>query len=195
VKSIYNYEGIVDLPYLNAILNESLRLHPVLPTAGIRQTATEGVMVAGTYIPPYTTIVTPRYSIARRKPLPNYLISENKSAWKLIFYLVESSFERAKEYIPERWTNKPGMVRDKRAFQPFNLGRHSCPGKDIGLMELRIVTAMLITKFKVSLAPGEYGLKVSEEMRDTFTAQPGDLHLKFKPMSEDVTAFYKPPAT
>jgi cytochrome P450 len=105
-----------------------------------------------------------------------------------MFYLVESSFERAEEYIPERWTTKLEMVRDKRAFQPFNLGRHSCPGKNIGLMELRIITAVLITKFKVSLAPGEDGLEVSEKMRDTFTAQPGDLHLSFKPVPEDVTA-------
>jgi cytochrome P450 len=67
VKSIYDHEQLVDLPYLNAIMNESLRLHPVLPTAGIRQTAAEGVMVAGTYIPPYTTIVTPRYTMARCK--------------------------------------------------------------------------------------------------------------------------------
>jgi tryprostatin B 6-hydroxylase len=75
------------------------------------------------------------------------------------------------------------MVRDKRAFQPFNLGRHSCPGKNIGLMELRITIAVLIAKFEVSLAPGEDGKEVTDKLRDTFTAQPGDLHLSFKPVA------------
>lgn len=75
------------------------------------------------------------------------------------------------------------MVRDKRAFQPFNLGRHSCPGKNIGLMELRIAIAVLISRFEVSLAPGEDGSELTGKLRDTFTAQPGDLHLSFRPIA------------
>jgi tryprostatin B 6-hydroxylase len=71
------------------------------------------------------------------------------------------------------------MVRDRRAFQPFNLGRHSCPGKHIGLMELRIVIAILVRDFAVSLAPGEDGSKFLGQVRDTFTAQPSDLRMVF----------------
>lgn len=36
---------------------------------------------------------------------------------------MESSFERAHEFIPERWTSKSEMIRDKRAWAPFSQGK------------------------------------------------------------------------
>ena len=54
------------LPHLNGIINETLRLHPAVPTGGLRQTPPEGVHVAGRFIPGNTVICAPRYSLARR---------------------------------------------------------------------------------------------------------------------------------
>ncbi|KAF7879538.1 hypothetical protein EAF04_000733 [Stromatinia cepivora] len=162
LPTIFTHDSLVELPYLNAVINESLRLHSVLPTGGNRQTGPEGVYVEGQYIPPHTTVVAPRHTISR----------------------LESCFEKANEFVPERWTEKPEMIKDIRAFQPFNLGRHSCPGKNIGLMELRITIALLVTQFDISLAPSENGRGVVDDMRDTFTAQPGDLKLVFRLRTE-----------
>lgn len=53
------------LPFLNAVLSESLRLHPALITGGSRQAGEHGITIAGTFIPPYTNIVAPQYHIAR----------------------------------------------------------------------------------------------------------------------------------
>jgi hypothetical protein len=36
---------------------------------------------------------------------------------------VESCFENATEFIPERWGEKPEMVRDKQVFVPFSVGK------------------------------------------------------------------------
>ena len=36
--------------------------------------------------------------------------------------LVESCFEQAKEFIPERWYSKPEMIKNKSAYAPFALG-------------------------------------------------------------------------
>lgn len=60
-------------------------------------------------------------------------------------------------------------------------GRHSCPGKNLGMMELRCVTALLLTQFDVSFAPGEDGLRSMKDLKDCFTARPGKLELIFQP--------------
>ena len=54
-----------DLPYLNAVINEILRLYPVLLTNGIRKMGPDGATVAGRHIPPNTNIVALRYGISR----------------------------------------------------------------------------------------------------------------------------------
>ena len=56
---------VFTLPFLNAVLNESMRLHPVLMTGGSRQASEHGVTIAGVFIPAYTNIVAPQYLIAR----------------------------------------------------------------------------------------------------------------------------------
>lgn len=58
---------LVNLPHLNAVIKESLRLHPALLTGGNRKTSATGLTIGGRFIPPHTTIVAPRYTIGRRK--------------------------------------------------------------------------------------------------------------------------------
>ena len=55
------------IPFLDAVIDETIRLHPVVPTGGIRMTGASGATIAGHYIPQETTIVAPRYTIGRRK--------------------------------------------------------------------------------------------------------------------------------
>lgn len=52
--------------HLEAVIAEGLRLYPALPTGGYRKTKESGITVGGIYIPPYTTVVAPRYIISRR---------------------------------------------------------------------------------------------------------------------------------
>ena len=35
----------------------------------------------------------------------------------------ELYFEKADEYIPERWYSKPEMVKNRQAHVPFSIGR------------------------------------------------------------------------
>ncbi|KAF2202990.1 cytochrome P450 [Delitschia confertaspora ATCC 74209] len=152
------YEEFQKATYLDACIDETLRLHPVLLTAGARQTTARGLTVAGRYIPPYTNIIAPRYSIGR----------------------LESCFAKPTEFIPERWTENSEMVKDRRAYNGFSIGRHTCPGKRLGLIETRIATAMLLKEYKVCLAPGEGNeTRVENDMTDNFTMAPGDLEVVF----------------
>jgi len=55
------------IPYLDACINETMRMHPVVPTGGIRQTVDKGFYLDEEWIPPDTVLVTPRWSIMRRE--------------------------------------------------------------------------------------------------------------------------------
>ncbi|KAG7009753.1 hypothetical protein G7Y79_00001g000250 [Physcia stellaris] len=130
-----NSQALQDLPHLNGIINETLRIHPPVPSGGYRETPPQGLTIADTYIPGGTTIVAPRFTIGR----------------------LESCFEDAEQFVPERWYSRPEMVRNRKAFAPFSQGRYSCVGKNLALSELRYVAALLVGRYHVGFAPGESG--------------------------------------
>ena len=67
IDNIRDTNALKAAEYLTSIVNETLRLHPPLLTGGMRQTGPKGLMVGHTYIPSDLTIISPRYSIGRRK--------------------------------------------------------------------------------------------------------------------------------
>ncbi|KAI0389676.1 cytochrome P450 [Xylariaceae sp. FL0594] len=149
-------------PFLDACINETLRLYPVVPTGGIRQTTAAGIHVGGRYIPPHTVIVAPRWTLGR----------------------LESAFERPNEFIPERWTSRADLLKDARPFNGFGIGQHLCPGKKLGLAEVRCVASKLITAFEFAHAEtGARQTRTVDDFQDSFTAAPGDLTLIFKPLA------------
>ena len=158
IASIEDLQSLQGLAHLNGVINETLRLHPAVPTGGLRETPPEGAHISGRFVPGNTVICAPRYSIAR----------------------LESCFERAREFIPERWYSRPEMIRDKGGFAPFALGKYYCIGKNLAYAEMRFVVALLVSKYDVSYAPGEDGRAVEEDMVDQFTAAPGALRLVFR---------------
>ena len=72
------------------------------------------------------------------------------------------------------------MIKHKDAFAPFSMGPFGCIGKSLALVELRTVTARLVTRFDVGLAPGEDGTRLLQNTRDHFTVDPGHIDLVFK---------------
>ena len=63
---IQNQE-IANLDHLNAIINETLRLYPPVPTAMTRTTPPEGIEIGEHHIPGDMTVWCPQYAIARSK--------------------------------------------------------------------------------------------------------------------------------
>ncbi|KAK8008231.1 hypothetical protein PG991_010782 [Apiospora marii] len=155
--NIHDRVALQSCQHLNAVINETLRLHPAVPTGGYRETPPEGMTIGGTYIPGNVVIVAPRYSISR----------------------LEGAYVDARRWVPERWTTRPEMVRDARGFAPFARGKFNCVGQNLALIELRFVIALLVRKFRIGFAPGESGETLFAGLRDQFTAAPGKLRLLF----------------
>ncbi|KAI1740506.1 cytochrome P450, partial [Xylaria scruposa] len=154
---IYDHNQLRACALLTAIIHETLRLHPPVPTGGYRQTPPQGLEINGTYIPGNVTIVSPRYSLGR----------------------LESSYESADQFVPERWTTKQNMIKDTRGVAPFSQGRFNCVGKNLAMNEMRFVVALLIKKFKVEFWGEDRGERLFSNLKDQFTAAPGKLDLKF----------------
>jgi cytochrome P450 len=115
--------------------------------------------------------------------------------------LVEESYERPEDFIPERWYSQPELIKDKSGFSPFSmgtflfhfkpyrlrpliaghLGRYNCVGKNLSLMQLRGVIALLVTRYDICFAPGEDGVAVCRDMKDQFNQHPGRLEISFRP--------------
>ena len=64
------------------------------------------------------------------------------------------------------------------------LGKTSCIGKNLALMDIKLVIASIVQRYHISFAPGEDCHRVYTEMQDHFTAAPGPLSLLFKPRSQ-----------
>ncbi|KAL4993614.1 cytochrome P450 [Aspergillus recurvatus] len=150
---IRDYRALQQLPHLNACIYETMRLHPGIPSAGLRQAPAEGIEIHGTFIPGGTTIAAPQYCLFRDA----------------------RNFRRPLDWIPERFTTQPDLVLDKHAFKPWSVGRFACAGKHLSLMEIRIAAALLLTQLDFQLAPGEDGKRMFSEALDNFTCTPGPL--------------------
>ena len=67
VGNLRSHPHLQALPYLNAIITETMRLHPPVPAGLQRDTPTGGLVIDGQHIPGNVTCLAPIYSIARRK--------------------------------------------------------------------------------------------------------------------------------
>ncbi|KAJ4350988.1 hypothetical protein N0V95_004222 [Ascochyta clinopodiicola] len=160
-KSHLDVEDVQNIPYLDGVINEAMRLHPVVPSGFQRETPPEGITLPnGTYIPGNIHIWMPMHCLQRD---PRY-------------------FAQPLTFLPERWTDEqPEAVIDKRAFLPFSTGVYNCVGQKLALMELRSVTANLVRGFEIAFAEGEDGTAVERNGRDCFTHNTGKLDVRLTP--------------
>ncbi|KAG8159732.1 hypothetical protein KVR01_010369 [Diaporthe batatas] len=146
------------LEYLQACIDESLRYINPNPSGLPRQTPPEGLWVGGRWIPGDVNVRT-----------ANNLIMRDPRA-----------FVRPDEFIPERWTTRRGeLVVDASAHMPFSAGRFSCPGKQLALMNLRRVAALIAHGYDVAFAPGQKPEDFTGGMLDHFTRGVPKLDLVF----------------
>jgi cytochrome P450 family 628 len=79
------------------------------------------------------------------------------------------------DFVPERWSSRPGLILRKDAFVPFSYGPYNCTGKPLAMMQLRMIIAMISRKFEIGFVQGkdvEYR-RFIEDQADCFVM---DLH-------------------
>lgn len=131
-----NPRQLDDLPLLNAVINETLRLLPPIPTSLQRAPAlgSGGKTLGDMYIPEGTAILVSPYVLHRN---PKYFSPNPDKFW------------------PDRWLSEdPNDIVDRAAFIPFSLGPANCPGKSLAMIELRYKTCLLVRSFDMSFSDG-----------------------------------------
>ncbi|CAK9781741.1 cytochrome P450 [Cutaneotrichosporon oleaginosum] len=137
------------LPYLNAALNETMRMQPAVPGGLRRLVPMGGVEIEGHYLPEGTVL-----------SVPGYAIQHDPRFWG----------KDCNEYRPERWLDTSGKY-NKNAYLPFSYGSRGCPGKGLAMVEARLAVAQLATRFEFAFPPGFSQREFEEGVRDHFTIQ------------------------
>lgn len=153
-------KDISQLPYLDAIIKETVRLHP-LATLLAPHYAIEDCNVAGYDIANGTTVFINTWSIGR-----------NPKFW-----------DAPEEFRPDRFLGKDIELNGKSfCLLPFSSGRRRCPGYSLGLKLVRTTLANLLHGFKWKLPDGmkpedidleeEYGLTSHPRVQLSLVLEP-----------------------
>jgi len=145
------FEDRPSLPYVDAILRECLRWHPVTPL-GIMHAAVDSDVYNGYYIPG-GFVVTPNI----------WAMCQN-----------EEKYPNASEFKPERFLNSDGTLTDDTVSFVWGFGRRVCPGRHLAEASLWSAMACLLAIFKFSKAKDETGrdIEIEPQWVGDFTVRP-----------------------
>ncbi|CAO2163132.1 unnamed protein product [Urochloa humidicola] len=125
-------DDVAHLPYLNAIVKETMRVHPIVPLL-VPRVAREDAAVGGYDIPKGTLVLVNVWTIGRDPTL----------------------WEKPEEFTPERFVGRKIDVKGQDfELLPFGSGRRMCPGYNLGLKEVQLCLANLLHGFTWRLPEG-----------------------------------------
>ncbi|KAL0954501.1 hypothetical protein HGRIS_003468 [Hohenbuehelia grisea] len=165
------------MPYLNAVINEALRMFPPVPTNVQRANPQDApARVTGSVvIPAGTSVITPPYAL-HRDP---------------------QNFSEPEVFIPERWLDPelqeklgfsskgmPSFIHDSNAFIPFSYGPSNCAGKALAYQEMRMVLCLLVRSFDMKLVSSV--TEWVDSLEDYFLLSKKPLMVEVSPRAESV---------
>ena len=152
---IVSLEQTAKLPFLDAFCNEAMRLKPVAPLHVLEPRADATILDC--QIPKGTPLMLLVRRMATR----------------------DENFGHGERFDPDRWlvsSEERGCPHDRRAFVPFGAGPRLCPGRNLALLQIRTVLAMLCRSFDIE--PVHAGASVQEHL--AFTMMPANLAVRLR---------------
>ncbi|RSL53645.1 hypothetical protein CEP53_007702 [Fusarium sp. AF-6] len=132
------------LPYLNAVIDETLRLYAAAPSALPRVVPHGGSTLAGHYLPQETVVSTQAWTLHRDPTL----------------------FPDPERFHPSRWLEATKEMRD--GVMPFGGGARVCIGKHLARMELRLGTARFFHAFPSATVSTSEGMSDQDMIPKVF---------------------------
>ena len=128
-------ESVSKLTYLDAVIEEGLRLCQPVPLGIPRAVPKGGAYVDGHWLPEGITVSVPRYAASR---LP-FILPDQPGI-----------------FDPSRWIPGNDTVKNQKqkdtlaAFAPFSHGPRNCIGRNLAYLEMRLIMAKLLWNFDFS---------------------------------------------
>jgi cytochrome P450 len=132
-------DAIGRLEYTGRVLNEVLRLHPVLM---FTRRATSETQIGGWRIPLGTEIAYSPYALHRDPDV----------------------YPDPTRFDPDRWLHERAADLPPRTFNPFGVGHHKCIGDFFAWTEMNIVVAAIARHWRLRVAEGHSVRQVIAEV-------------------------------
>ena len=145
---IPTYDGIAQLPYLKACIEESLRLRPAQSIGLPRIVPAGGRMIAGRFVKEGVTVSVPTYTMLR----------DNRY------------FENPEVFSPDRWITGDKQ-RMMQAHLPFSVGPRACIGRNIAYFEQLLMIANLVNRYNFEFESPDFELDNFERLN----SNPGEM--------------------
>ncbi|KUL83275.1 hypothetical protein ZTR_09128 [Talaromyces verruculosus] len=128
------YQQSQEMPYLQAVIKEALRMHPAIAVPLPRCVPSGGVSIAGKFLPENTVV--------------------GINPW--VAHHNEEIFSNPTQFRPERWLGpKEEVLRLDSYFASFGFGSRTCIGRNISFLEMSKLIPQLIRKYDFELDPPE----------------------------------------
>uniref|UniRef100_A0A671SSL6 unspecific monooxygenase n=1 Tax=Sinocyclocheilus anshuiensis TaxID=1608454 RepID=A0A671SSL6_9TELE len=162
-KAPVDYEAVMNMEYLDAALNESLRLFPVAGRLELGRVCKKTVDINGLLIPKDVVVMIPTYALHRD---PDY-------------------WSDPESFKPERFTKDNKESIDPYMYMPFGLGPRNCIGMRFAQVTMKLAIVEILQRFDVSVCdqtqvPLELGI-------NGFLSPKEPIKLKLKPRKVSLT--------
>lgn len=119
-------EQLGRLPLLDYVVKETMRL--LTPAAVIGRKTTAPCMLGGYDLPANTSVMLSPY-LTHRDP---------------------DVFPEPQRFLPQRWS---GLAPSTYQYLPFGVGPHMCLGSSFALLEMKLVLAAFVQRYRVTVVP------------------------------------------
>lgn len=163
-----------NLPYLNAVIDEGMRLCPPVVIGVPRVVPQGGDTVCDRWVPEGVSFSSQFHTLAYHTPTAQTLLTNhpNHQQTYVTFnqfsaYRQSYNFPNPNSFIPERFLASSSSLSSPHTstspksssnppanldiFHPFQLGRHVCIGQKVAYAEMRLVLARLLWSFDIRL--------------------------------------------
>ncbi|KAI7153473.1 cytochrome P450 [Hortaea werneckii] len=131
LTSPVRFKDTIRLPFLNAVVKESMRLHPSLGTGLPRVVPPSGAEIAGRWIPGNTTVIMNQNAVHLD---PNVFGPDPKA------------------FVPERWLDENRATIMSRHDMSFGYGTRICVGRHITMIEMYKLLPVLLRFYTFEFA-------------------------------------------